>query len=254
LAGVLLVAGGPGWGLAFDAGTFLVSAASLTMMRLAWVPPVQRLGMLTELRDGWRGFRSRTWLWVSVASFVVLITVLFSPLDVLGPEVARSSLGGPAAWAAINTALGVGAILGGAVGIRWRPRYLLRAAFLATLVGDPALPVLLADRAALPLIIAASVLMGLTANLFNVFWFTSLQREVPTRELSRVSSWDHLGTYALKPIGLAVVGPIAVAVGVSTTLYLAGAVSVVITCIVLAVPAVRNFTTRQDPSTQPQPR
>jgi hypothetical protein len=69
-----------------------------------------------------------------------------------------------------------------------------------------------------------------------------------------VSSWDHLGTYALKPIGLAVVGPIAVAVGVSTTLYLAGAVSVVITCIVLAVPAVRNFTTREDPSSQPQPR
>src|SRR4029077_9830019 len=120
--------------------------------------------------------------------FVVLMTVLFSPLDVLGPAVARSSLGGPAAWAAISTALGVGAILGGVVGIRWRPHHLLRAAFLATLVGDPALPLLLADRAALPLIIAAAVLMGLTANLFNVFWFTSLQREIPTRELSRVSS------------------------------------------------------------------
>lgn len=244
VAGVLLIATGPGWGLAFDAATFLVSAASLKVMRLAWVAPEQTAGMLTELREGWRGFRSRTWLWVSVASFVVLVTVVFAPLDVLGPQIARASLGGAPAWAAINIALGLGAILGGAVGIRWRPRYLLRAAFLVTLIGDPALLWLLAGRATLPLILVASLLTGMTANLFNVFWFTSMQREVPAGELSRVSSWDHLGTYALKPVGLAVVGPIAVAIGVSTTLFLSGVVSVVLTSIVLAVPAVRNFTTQ----------
>jgi hypothetical protein len=43
------------------------------------------------------------------------------------------------------------------------------------------------------------------------------------------------------PVGQAISGPIAGAIGLSTTLYLAGGLFVVLLLAILAVPAVRNF-------------
>ncbi len=242
LGGVLVVASGAGWGLAFDAGAFIVSAISLQMMHLAPVAFPPRRSTIAELREGWHAFRSRRWLLVSVVSLTFVVTIVFAPIGVLGPEVARAHLGGAAAWAAITTAMGAGAVAGGVVGLRWRPRFPVRAGFLATLVGEPIMLALLGAGGPLAAIIVFAFLSGVGGSVFNVFWFTMLQREVPAEELSRVSSWDYLGTYALQPVGLAAVGPIAVAVGLSTTLYAAGALAALTTCAVLAMPSVRNFT------------
>jgi hypothetical protein len=178
---------------------------------------------------------------VTVAYFTLFACFVFSPLTVLGPEVARVSLGGPAAWAAISTALGLGALLGGLVGIRWRPRHPLRMSFLSFMVGGPALYALLAAHAALPLILTAALIDGGSGTLFNVFWFTALQREIPPAEQSRVSSWDYLGSLALQPVGLAISGPVAAVIGLSTTLYAAGGLFAVLLLGALAVPAVRNY-------------
>jgi MFS family permease len=242
LAGVIVATAGPGWGLAADAATFVASAAFLSFIRVGPIVATARTSALAELRAGWRAFRSRAWLWISVLYFTLFIAFVLSPLQVLGPQVARSSLGGPDAWAAISTALGLGALLGGVLGMRWRPRHPLRAAFLAFLLAGPALFVALAAHAPLPLILAAALIDGGSGTLFNIFWFTAQQREIPAGELSRVSSWDYLGTLALQPIGLAASGPLAAAVGVSTTLYGAGGLFVILVLAVLAVPAVRNFT------------
>ncbi|HEY8764716.1 MAG TPA: hypothetical protein VIM18_11015 [Solirubrobacteraceae bacterium] len=56
-----------------------------------------------------------------------------------------------------------------------------------------------------------------------------------------MSSWDYLGSLALQPIGQAASGPVAVAIGVSSTLYGAAALFALLLVAVLAVPAVRNF-------------
>ena len=47
-----------------------------------------------------------------------------------------------------------------------------------------------------------------------------------------------VGSYALQPVGLALAGPIAVAVGVSTTLYAAGIIFLVITVGVISMPSI----------------
>jgi len=249
LGGVLVVAAGAGWGLAFDAGAFLFSAVSLSLMRLADVSRPERRSAFLELREGWRAFAGRKWLWVSVAALPLILVVVFAPLDVLGPDVARAHLGGAGAWAAISTATGIGAALGGAVGFRWHPRFPLRVAFLLTIVAEPPLLILLGRGELLPLIVLFGLLSGLTASFFNVLWFTALQREIPADEISRVSSWDHLGSYALQPIGLALVGPIAIAIGIPTTLYLAAGAGVLLTLGVLSVRAVRDF--QLSPATGP---
>jgi hypothetical protein len=88
---------------------------------------------------------------------------------------------------------------------------------------------------------------------FNTVWSTAIQREIPPGELSRVSSWDYLGSLALQPVGQAVSGPIAVAIGVSATLYGAGALTLVLLVAVLAVPAVRTFGLRAEPGRATRP-
>jgi hypothetical protein len=70
-----------------------------------------------ELREGWRELTSRTWLWTSITYFG-LFNALSASFDVLRPVIARRSLRGAAAWAAILTGVGVGSILGAAVALR----------------------------------------------------------------------------------------------------------------------------------------
>ncbi len=241
LGGVLVVAAGAGWGLAFDGAAFLVSALSLQLMRLPDLSRPERRSTLVELREGWHAFATRKWLLVSVISLPLILAVVFAPLEVLGPQVAKAHLGGAGAWAAISTAMGVGAVLGGVVGYRWHPRFPLRAAFLMTILGEPALLFLLGRAELLPLIILFGLFSGLSATVFNVLWFTAMQREIPADELSRVSSWDHFGSYLLQPIGLALVGPLAIAVGISTTLYFAAGLALLLTLAVVSVRDVRDF-------------
>ena len=127
--------------------------------------------------------------------------------------------------------------------MRWRPRHPLRCAFLGFGIAGPTLLVLIGARAGSALILLAGrPIDGKLGTLFNVYWFTALQKGGARRgALSRVSSWDYVGSLALYPVGLAMAGPVAGAIGVSTTLYGAAGLFGVLLCAVLAIPAVRNF-------------
>lgn len=247
VAGVLVATTGPSWGLAVDAGTFIASAACLAGMRVAHVAPAVRRRMLAELREGWRGFRGRAWLWLTVLVFTLYIGLCFAPFQVVGPQIARLSLGGPGAWAAISVALGVGAVIGGALALRLHPRYPLRLAFGLFAIVTPLLLALVAAHAPLPALIVAAVLDGTSGSLFNILWYTALQSDVPTAQLSRVASWDYFGSVALWPVGQALSGPVAAAVGLSTTLYAAAALSLLLFGGGLLAAPIRNFTLRRDP-------
>ncbi|HEY0517408.1 MAG TPA: MFS transporter [Solirubrobacteraceae bacterium] len=248
LAGVIVAVAGAGWGLAADGATFAVGIALLLPMRTgeaaAGGAARARAGMLTELRAGWHAFRARSWLWITVLFFTLYMGLVYAPYQVLGPQIARTSLGGAGAWAAISAALGVGAVGGGLIGLRWKPVHPLRATFLVFAVSGPALLLGLAVHAPLPALLAVAFLDGAASSVFNALWFTAQHAEIPPGELSRVSSWDYLGTLVLSPAGLAVTGPIALAIGFSATLYGAGALSFALTVAVLLVPAVRNFAPR----------
>jgi hypothetical protein len=244
VAGVIVASASGGWGLAFDAATFAVSAAVLTAMRLrplAAPAPAAPRSMLVELRDGWRAFVSRRWLWVTVLFFTLYLAIVYAPLQVLGPQVAKTALGGAGAWAAISVALGVGSVAGGLIGMRWRPAHPLRVTMLLFAVTVPPLLILIGLHAPLAAIVVVALLDGSLGSLFNAFWFTALQSLVPDEELSRVSSWDYLGSLVLAPVGLALTGPIAASVGVSSTLYGAAVATVLLTAAVLSVSAVRDF-------------
>lgn len=247
VAGVLVATAGPGWGLAVDAGTFVLSAAILARIRTTGAAtPNESRSTIRELRAGWHAFRGRVWLWVTVTFFTLYLAVGYAPWQVLGPAVARHSLGGAGAWAAISVALGVGAFLGGIASLRLRLRYPLRVAFTGFLLATPALIGLLAAAAPLPLLIGIALLDGASAAFFNAIWFTALQTEVPAEELSRVSSWDYLGSLALVPLGQAAAGVIGGTIGITTTLYGAAVLSLILIVCTLALPSVRNFSPHQE--------
>jgi predicted MFS family arabinose efflux permease len=224
LGGALVAATSPGWALAFDGATYLLSAVIFAGMRL---PPraasIEAPNMLRELAEGWSEFVSHRWLWTIVVAAGVG-NMAWITGNVYGPLVAKQSLGGPAPWGAIAACEGAGLLLGGIVLLRYRPSRPLFVGTAALATG--ALPLLfLASLRVTAAIAAAFLLAGLALEVFNTTWTTVLQEHVPLEKLSRVSSYDALGSFVFIPLGLSIAGPVADALGLTHALWLAAAVT-----------------------------
>ncbi|MGN6275559.1 MAG: MFS transporter [Solirubrobacterales bacterium] len=255
LAGVLLALGSPGTAIAADAATFAISAACLWGVR---APGIRGEGegssFLGDLRHGWREFWSRSWMVAIVLSAGISNAIFFPIFQVLGPTVARESLGGSSSWALIMALWGVGGLLGGFVALSLRPRrpLLVSEGFVLFF----ALPVaLLAIPSTTALIAAGALIGGSTVSLAEILYDTTTAQQIPPDRLASVVAYDWFGSLALEPVGLALVGPLAAGLGVSTTLWL-GALSMLLCQLcVLLVPSVRHLEARIEPGTPlPPPR
>jgi MFS family permease len=241
--GIVVVAIGGGWALWSAALLFAVSGLLVSQLALpARIPLADRVrtSVVADLRDGWDEFRSRQWLWVVVVQFSVLVMVWQAAHLVLGPVVAKRELGGPGAWTAVLTGESLGLIAGVLIALRLRPR---RPILLVTLLTFGAAPpyLLLGWSAPLWTVVAAAFVLGLCFDLFTVIWQTTMQREVPAASLSKVSSYDALGSLMLGPLGLLLAGPAAESIGPHRALVWCGVVMVVTTLFALAFPGVRQL-------------
>ena len=151
------------------------------------------------------------------------------------PAQARSS-----AWALIAAAFGVGSVLGNVTAIHLHPERPLVVAYLLCIASTPSL-VLLGFAAPAPAIAAAELVAGLCIGVSGVLYETTLQQQVPREAFGRVASWDWMGSTALRPIGLAVAGPLAAAVGTRAVLVGGAAVTVASLLCLVAVPEVRSM-------------
>jgi MFS family permease len=242
VAGFLVAAFGSGWAIAVDAGSFFLAASFVALMRLPAIEGEAKR-FVHDLAAGWREFRSRTWLWVIVLQFSFLLMVCMGAFSVLGPAVADEELGGPKAWGIILTGETVGLLAGGLLGLRFRPRRMLVAATLGILA-IPLLPFAVSFPLALPAIVALAFVAGVGSELFGLMWHTTMQQEIPSDKLSRVYSYEALGSIALVPVGYALAGPIADAIGVQATLLGAAAIGVAVTLPVLLVRDVQRLERR----------
>lgn len=242
VGGALVVAGSPGIALAADAASFCICAALVSAIRLPPRTDGDRLGFVTELREGWKEFTAHTWLWATVGLFGIS-NMAGQAWNVLGPVIAKEELGGAGAWATILTCGGVGAVAGGLLALRLRPRRLLLASVLAA-VPIVLQYVVLALSAPTAVIAAANLVVGAGLALHLAYWFTVFQQQVPPQAQSRVSSYDALGSFVLIPVGTALVGPVAVAIGRTETLWAAAAVNVLCFVGILSVRAVWTLQAR----------
>jgi MFS family permease len=243
IGGILVSFVSPGAALMADGLTYGISGVALYLLRLPAKPrgadgPAP--SMIHELREGWQEFRSRTWLWTLVAWCGGFHLLVLPAWQVFGPSVSRAELGGAPAWAVITTCAGLGSIIGGIIALRMRPRYILRASFIP--LGLYGLQLLaLAVAAPVPLIGAAALVSNIGLSMFNVFMLTAMQQNVPLAAMSRVSSYEWLGSIGLLPVGQALIGPAALVTS-PTTMLIAGAVWMFCTPVLLyAVRSARDL-------------
>jgi hypothetical protein len=101
--------------------------------------------------------------------------------------------------------------------------------------------VLLAAHASFVLIAVAAVVAGFSFSLGTVLFETGVQRAIAPEKLSRVSAYNWMCAMVFLPLGYALAGPLANAVGMSAYLVFGAVWIVVTTAVVFAVPAVRNY-------------
>ena len=239
IGGVLVAAAGAGTAIAVDAATFAISALCLARLRLPAHVGRPAASFLGDLREGWEAFRARRWVWTFVVYFA-LGNMMWAAWSALGPVVADRELGGPDAWGAVLSAIGIGAVVGSLIATQVDPVRPLVVVALAE--GLFALPLaFLASGAHVALLACGAFLAGVGLTLGTSVWESTFQRRIPADSLARVSSYDWFGSLAFYPLGLALWGPLAEGIGVRSALWLAFACWTLLVTSLLLLPETRRM-------------
>ena len=242
-SGAVVVWLGGGWAMVVGGSFYLVAAGLSSFLPYGGSLSQPEESPLRQLVDGWSEFRSRQWLWVCVLQWAMMLLVLQAAQCVLGPVVANAELGGASGWTAVLGGEALGAIVGVIIAMVWRPQRPILVGTLLTFAA--AVPQLLLGLSSpLWLVVVSAFFMGIGFDLFGVLWMTTMQREVPAESLSRVASYDALGSLMLGPVGLLLAGPATALFGVHTALIGAGLVSIATTVFALCFPDVRRLRSR----------
>ncbi|WP_435858570.1 MFS transporter [Streptomyces pathocidini] len=242
LAGVLIAVASPGAVFAVHAGTYLVSAVCLVLLRLPVRTGPPRAGTSTywaDLAEGWREFRARTWMWGTIVVWMVLMITVAGPLVPL-TSVEIISAHDAQAYGLVSSALGGGTALGALLAMRIRPVHPLRAGSLA-LFGFACYPPAVGAGLPFAAVAAAAAISGAGAGFWSVMWATSVQTQVPGAVLGRIKAYEAAGSIVMMPVGQALAGPAATLLGTRTVLLTSGAMGVAVCVALLSVPAIRGL-------------
>ncbi|GAA2218729.1 MFS transporter [Streptomyces nogalater] len=246
VAGVLVGLASAGGVFAAHAATYALSALCLLLLRLPPLPAGPRAATGPALRafradlvDGWREFCSRAWLWGVIAVWCLYMIAVWGPTV---PLVATEVVGqhGAGAYGLVNSALGAGTVIGGLLALRLRPRRMLRAGALS-LFAFFGFPATVGAGLGVPAMAAGAALAGAGMSFWGVMWATTVQTQVPADVLNRIHAYDVAGSLAMMPVGQALAGPAAGALGTGHVLLTAAAVSLIVAVILLATPAIRDL-------------
>jgi MFS family permease len=199
VAGLVVAVGGPAWALSWDALSFLIAALLLLGLRLS-APVTSGAGALADLRSGWSGFRSRTWLWTYTVAGTVVVAAWLAGFQLLGPVIAAEHYSGARSWGLVQGAFAFGLLAGTVVCLRWKPYRLLAVAVVTT--SALCLPLAaLGIGLDLPWVLLCAVLAGIGLDIAIVAWTTALQQHVPQEEMGRMSSFNGVGERIAIPLG-----------------------------------------------------
>ena len=246
LGGVLTALGSPGAALEVDAATFVVSALLLLRVK---IPPrddaVVPERFFVELRQGWAEFRRQRWI-SNTFVFFLLGNFFGAAWGVLGPYMAKQHFGGAIAWGLIGGASGGGAVVGGLLALRLKPRRIVLASCLWSIpYGAPTLA--LGLLLPLPVIVATAFVQGLAIAMHLTLWYTAFQQQVPEGARSRVSAYDAMGSFVLIPLGSAFAGLVASAIGPRPTLIAAGALAIAANLLLFSRRSIYEIERREVP-------
>jgi MFS family permease len=240
LAGVLISVSGPSTVFAIYSATYAVSAACLFGLRLR--PADRERGgesMLRQLAEGWREFRSRTWLWCVIAVFGVYGCLVGGVSLPVSAGLVVADLGSTAFGIAMAV-FGAGGVLGGTLAIRIRPGRPLAAGALGWAVFT-AFPLSTALQPNLVILAAGWGLAGVGMAWWAVLWATTVQTQVPAGLLNRVYAYDVAGSLVALALGRSLSGPLAGLIGPRALLMVAFGLGLACSATLLIVPATRRL-------------
>lgn len=239
VSGVLVSAIGSGWAIAVDAATYVVAAAIFARLEVPNERPPKASSVLADLGEGLREVLRHDWLWFLILQATLYHLFYGGVQSVLGPIVVGQGLS-RSAWGLALAVLMGGFLVGNLVCLRWRPRRSLRVGvLLLAMTGLFPLSMALSDN--LWPILAGALLHGLGLQIFSVFWETSINEHVPEEKLARVYSFDIVGSFIARPVGLVLTGPVATAAGFDAWLIVVACVVSGSSLVALTFPGVRRL-------------
>ncbi|MDX2401071.1 MFS transporter [Microbacterium algeriense] len=238
IAGILVATAGPAWAMVVQAAGWVIAIPVLALVKLP--PPAHGGGttMFHDLRVGWQEFWSRSWLWTIVLAFMVMNAIHVGAWGVVGPYIAKNDDRlGISGWGWVVSAEGAGVLLMTLL-LMWFP---LRRPLRYGMIGMAAFAIpltVLGVHPAVVLLAMAAFIAGAGAEVFSTGWNLAMMENIPGEKLSRVASYDMLGSFVVMPIGTLVYGWLITHADPATVLVTSGVVYAVIALVTLAVPSV----------------
>ena len=240
-AGFLIDAFGPSLTLGIDAASFFISGFLIfTFRHLTPRAEHSENSMIDDLHHGWKVFISFRWIVIIVAVFSFIVMCWAAAENVLGPLIALEHFDGAKSWSYVITAESVGLIVGSLIAIKVKPKYPMRFLMLSSFTITFYIASL-AKPQSLTVIALGAFLFGITLDLWGTVWSTALQRKVPRDSLSRVSSFDAMGSLMFRPIGLAIAAPLSTLLGIENFIYILTVITVFAIVLPLFNSEVRNM-------------
>jgi len=196
--------------------------------------------MLDDLIHGWKLFLSYRWIVSGVLGFSLIVLCWAAGQEILGPIIALKDFNGPKSWAFVLTAESIGYVIGSLTAMKIKPKHPLRF-LLSITFSMPLFLWSLSKPQSLWFIALCALLWGICLDLWSSLWSTAMQREVPREALSRISSFDAMGTMMFRPVGLAIAGPLSLLLGIPHTMQLLTAVCLLMIGVMFAIPEMRNM-------------
>jgi MFS family permease len=240
-AGLLTVTVGGGWAIAADAASFILAALCFARISLPDLPPRARGGptMLSELRQGWGYFSRRPWIWSVTLAFAVLNAVYMGVWGILGPLIARHTIGAEG-WGLVLSTRAAGSLIATLVMVKLTVRRpMVKALSLMSLGAVPL--ILLGTGASIFWLAAAAFAAGVAAEFFTVVWSTVWATHIPERLSSRVGACDEFGSVTAVPIGQLSAPFLAAAFGTAAVSVTAGVLLAAAMLMPLLLPSLRRI-------------
>ncbi len=236
--------------LAIDVGTAMLAIAPLFFIHIPQPEPTDtaltpqgRPSVLTDMREGLRFVRGWPGM-MMIICIAALINLLVNPAFSLIPIMVTKHFGGGASeFAWMQSAWGIGLVLGGlTLGVWGGFKRRTITAMLALILMGVGITVLgLAPAAALMLAIGAMFFAGFMNPIVNGSLFAVLQTTVPPDMQGRIFTLVLSGATAMSPLGLAIAGPVADALGVQFWFLTAGIVTAAVGLAAFFVPAIMRI-------------
>ena len=193
-----------------------------------------------DLKEGLRTVWQIKWIFALIASTSFQLMLIVGVESVLLPVISRREFGTNNVFAISASVFSLGAIVGALLSVRIKIKHqgqfcILVFTLLATTTLALAFPI------SPYLIIASYFIAGFSVGPWEAFWAAAVQREVPQELQGRVFSVDYMGSTALIPLGMVLVGPAAELLGDRPMLIAVSIVHVLISLSVLKVTGVRDL-------------